>query len=154
MGEAKPHNPETHEIPSADGACGGSRLCGNSSRNHNGKPKRAAAPQAHKFGEAPQRRPGKRCANCFGRTFQPNSEPPKQPQPRRNGFFIRAIRRQKPCPALTAFRLCKEFGWTPSQLARQPAKTIQQFIVILNELDRQAEMEKAKMERQTRWRLK
>jgi hypothetical protein len=51
---------------------------------------------------------------------------------------------------LTEFRLCKEFGWTPRQLAKQPAKTIQQFIVILKELDRQAEEEKAKAERETR----
>jgi hypothetical protein len=56
------------------------------------------------------------------------------------------MRREKPHPSLTEFRLCKEFGWTPEELARQPAKTVEGFIVILNEMDRQtkAEMEKAK----------
>jgi hypothetical protein len=48
--------------------------------------------------------------------------------------------------------LCKEFGWTPTQLARQPAKTIQQFIVILNVIDQMAEEEKAKAEREAKWR--
>ncbi len=62
-------------------------------------------------------------------------------------FFIRAIRRQKPHPALTDFRLCKEFGWTPQELARQPARVIQQFTVILNEVDRQTEEEKQRMEK-------
>jgi len=50
--------------------------------------------------------------------------------------------------------LCKEFGWTITQLRRQPAKTVQQFIVILNELDRQAQEEKEKAEREVKWRLK
>jgi hypothetical protein len=54
-------------------------------------------------------------------------------------FFIRAIRRQKPHPAITDFRLCKEFGWTPKQLAKQPARVIHQFTVILNEIDHQTE---------------
>jgi hypothetical protein len=66
----------------------------------------------------------------------------------RDHFFIRAIRRQKPNEALTDFRLCKEFGWTPNQLARQPAKTVQQFLVILNQIDKmtEEEIEKAKRE--------
>ena len=56
------------------------------------------------------------------------------------------MRRGRPHPALTEFRLCKEFGWTPRQLEKQPAKTIEGFIVILNEVDRQTEeeMKKAK----------
>jgi len=54
--------------------------------------------------------------------------------------------------SVTKFRLCKEFGFTPNQLDRQPAKTIQEFILILNELDRQAEEEKQKMERKGKWR--
>jgi len=56
------------------------------------------------------------------------------------------MRRGKPHPSLTRFRLCKEFGWTPEQLDRQPAKTIEEFVVILNEMDRQSEeeIEKAK----------
>ena len=66
--------------------------------------------------------------------------------------MIRAIRRGKPHQAVTKFRLCKEFGCTPNQLDRQPAKTIQEFILILNELDRQAEEEKQKMERKGKWR--
>jgi len=60
---------------------------------------------------------------------------------------VRAMRRGKPNPSLTDFRLCKEFGWTPLQLARQPAKTIEEFIVILNEMDRQAEEEMKRAER-------
>jgi hypothetical protein len=56
--------------------------------------------------------------------------------------------------SVTRFRLCKEFGFTPNQLDRQPAKTVQEFILILNELDRQAEEEKQKMERKGKWRLR
>ena len=64
------------------------------------------------------------------------------------------MRRGKPHPALTEFRLCKEFGWTPTQLARQPAKKVEKFIVILNEMDRQTEEEvqKAKQEAKSRVR--
>ena len=56
------------------------------------------------------------------------------------------MRREKSHPSLTRFRLCKEFGWTPKQLDSQPSKTIEGFILILNEMDRQTqeEMEKAK----------
>lgn len=56
------------------------------------------------------------------------------------------MRREKPNPSLTRFRLCKEFGWTPNQLDRQPAKTIEEFVIILNEVDCQTgeEIEKAK----------
>jgi hypothetical protein len=68
----------------------------------------------------------------------------------RNGFFIRAIRRQQPHSAITDFRLCKEFGWTPNQLAKQPARTIHQFTVILNEIDRQAEEERRKAEKEAK----
>jgi hypothetical protein len=60
------------------------------------------------------------------------------------------MRRGKPHPSLTKFRLCKEFGWTPNQLAKQPAKTIEEFIVILNEIDRQTEQEIAKAKREAR----
>jgi hypothetical protein len=66
----------------------------------------------------------------------------------RDGFFIRAVRRQKPHPAITDFRLCKEFGWTPTQLARQSARTIHEFTVILNEIDLQAEEERLKTEKE------
>jgi len=56
------------------------------------------------------------------------------------------MKREKPHPSLTKFRLCKEFGWTPKKLDSQPSKTIEEFILILNEMDRQTqeEMEKAK----------
>lgn len=56
------------------------------------------------------------------------------------------MRRETPHPSLTRFRLCKEFGWTLEELERQPAKTVEEFLVILNEMDRQTkkEMEKAK----------
>ena len=58
------------------------------------------------------------------------------------------MRRGKPHPALTEFRIIKEFGWTKTQLDRQPAKFVETCIVILNEMDRQTkeEMEKAKKE--------
>ena len=65
-----------------------------------------------------------------------------------DGFFIRAVRRQKPHPSITDFRLCKEFGWTPTQLARQPARTIHEFTVILNEIDLQTEEERLKTEKE------
>ena len=56
------------------------------------------------------------------------------------------MRRETPHSSLTKFRLCKEFGWTLEELKRQPAKTIEEFLVILNEMDRQTreEVEKAK----------
>jgi hypothetical protein len=56
------------------------------------------------------------------------------------------MRRGKPHPALTEFRLIKEFGWTIQQLERAPAKKLQEFLVIIGEVDRQAkeELEKAK----------
>jgi hypothetical protein len=60
------------------------------------------------------------------------------------------MRRGKPHPSLTEFRLCKEFGWTPTQLARQPAKKVEEFIVILNEMDRQTEEEIQKAKREAR----
>ena len=64
------------------------------------------------------------------------------------------MRRGKPHPALTEFRLCKEFGWTPTQLGRQPAKKVEEFIVVLNEMDRQTqeEVQKAKQEAKSRVR--
>jgi hypothetical protein len=56
------------------------------------------------------------------------------------------MRRGTPHEALTEFRLCKEFGWTPQQLDRQSAKRLQKFLVILGEVDKQSidEMEKIK----------
>jgi hypothetical protein len=58
------------------------------------------------------------------------------------------MRRKSPHPALTEFRLCKEFGWTVQQLDKQPAKKIEQFLVILGEIDRETEeeIERAKRE--------
>jgi len=63
---------------------------------------------------------------------------------------VRAMRRGKSHPSLLTFRLCKEFGWTPMQLAKQPARIIEEFIVILNEMDRQAEVEIEKAKRGVR----
>jgi hypothetical protein len=60
------------------------------------------------------------------------------------------MRRGKPHPSLTEFRLCKEFGWTILQLERQPAKKVEEFIVILNEMDRQTEEEIQKAKREAR----
>ena len=64
------------------------------------------------------------------------------------------MRRGTPHPSLTEFRLCKEFGWTPLQLRKQPAKKIEEFIVILNELDRQAEEERKKLEKEAKWHVR
>lgn len=52
----------------------------------------------------------------------------------------------RPHPAITEYRLCKEFGWTKLELDRQPARTVEEFVIIMNEVDRQAqaELEKAK----------
>lgn len=68
---------------------------------------------------------------------------------------MRAMRRGKPHPSLLTFRLCKEFGWTPRQLGQQPAKTIEELVVILNEIDRQteAELEKTKQSKEGRLKL-
>jgi hypothetical protein len=60
------------------------------------------------------------------------------------------MKRGKPHPALMEFRLCKEFGWTPKELARQPAKTVEAFVVIMNEVDRQTEEELRKAKREAR----
>jgi hypothetical protein len=60
------------------------------------------------------------------------------------------MKRSKPHPILMEFRLCKEFGWTPTMLARQPAKTVEQFIVVLNEMDRQTEEEMKKSGRKAK----
>ena len=64
------------------------------------------------------------------------------------------MRREKPHPALTDFRICKEFGWTLLELARQPAKAVEEFIVILNEMDRQTEEEMKKAKRESRHRVR
>ncbi|MGD0405126.1 MAG: hypothetical protein ABSB10_00535 [Candidatus Bathyarchaeia archaeon] len=58
------------------------------------------------------------------------------------------MRRGKPHEALTEFRLCKEFGWTIQQLKQQPAKRLQEFLVILSEIDKQSQEEMEKMKHQ------
>ena len=60
------------------------------------------------------------------------------------------MKRGKPHPSLTEFRLCKEFGWTPKELRRQSAKDVDLFIVILNELDSQTEEEVEKAKRESK----
>jgi hypothetical protein len=60
------------------------------------------------------------------------------------------MRRGRAHPSLTSFRLCKEFGWTLEQLNRQSAKSIEEFVVILNEMDRLAEEEVEKAKRGAR----
>ena len=64
---------------------------------------------------------------------------------------MRAMKRGKPHPSLTEFRLCKEFGWTPAELRRQSSKDVEAFIVILNELDCQTEEEVEKAKRENRY---
>jgi len=58
------------------------------------------------------------------------------------------MRRSSPHQSVTEFRLCKEFGWTIDNLERAPAKKIQEFLVILGEVDRQTqeEIDKARKE--------
>jgi len=60
------------------------------------------------------------------------------------------MRRGRPHPSLLEFRICKEMGWTKTQLDRQPAKFVETCIVILNEIDRQNEEEMKKAEREAR----
>jgi len=62
------------------------------------------------------------------------------------------MKRESPHPAVTRFRLCKEFGWTLGELERQPAKAIEEFLVIIDEIDRQTieEVEKARQQNQHR----
>jgi hypothetical protein len=64
------------------------------------------------------------------------------------------MRRGKPHPALTEFRIIKEFGWTKTQLDRQPAKFVETCIVILNEMDRQTKEEMEKAKRESRHRVR
>ena len=64
------------------------------------------------------------------------------------------MKRETPHPAVTRFRLCKEFGWTLEDFERQPAKAIEEFLVILNEIDRQTMEEVEKARRQSPHRAK
>jgi len=64
------------------------------------------------------------------------------------------MKRGKPHPALMEFRLCKEFGWTPKELARQPSRTVEQFVVVLNEMDRQTEEETRKAKQEVKHRVR
>ena len=52
--------------------------------------------------------------------------------------LTRAVREHRGHPDLTLFRLCQEFGWTPSQVREQTAADIEKFVVILDELERQS----------------
>jgi len=63
---------------------------------------------------------------------------------------VRAMRRGKPHPSLLEWRICKEMGWTKTQLDRQPAKFVETCVVILNEMDRQSEEEMRKAERESK----
>ena len=56
------------------------------------------------------------------------------------------MRRNTPHQSVTEYRLCEEFGGTPTQLACVSAKKIEEFLIIINEIDRQAleEVEKAR----------
>jgi hypothetical protein len=59
------------------------------------------------------------------------------------------MRRGKQRQALTEYRLCTEFKCLPSELAKEPAKKIQEFLVILGEIDKQTQEEMDKAKRQT-----
>jgi hypothetical protein len=47
--------------------------------------------------------------------------------------LVAAARYDLPHEALTTYGLCREFGWTPRQLARQDAKTIEMLLLIMND---------------------
>lgn len=51
------------------------------------------------------------------------------------------MRRETAHQALTDYRLCKEFGWTLQELNRQPSRRIQEFLVIIREIDLQTKLE-------------
>jgi len=63
---------------------------------------------------------------------------------------VRAMRRGRAHPSLTRFRLCKEFHKLPSEIEKESAKTIEEFVIILNEMDRQTEEEVEKAKRGAR----
>ena len=63
---------------------------------------------------------------------------------------MRAMRRGKSHPSLLEFRLCKEFGKLPSEIRGESARDIEAFVIILNEMDRQAEAEIEKAKREGR----
>jgi hypothetical protein len=48
------------------------------------------------------------------------------------------------------YELCKEFGWTPSQLENEDSKTIEELIVVINAIH---EYEKKNERRQNRKEL-
>lgn len=148
MGEAKPHHPETHTVPPGFGAGAEQRFHCYSSGNHLGIAEAAAVKPADNAGKTAGRR--KRHPHWTGRNVFSNRQRLVRFDTGRNGFFIRAVRRQRPHPAITEFRLCKEFGWTPTQLGRQPARTVHQFTIILNEVDREAEEERRRAEREAK----
>jgi len=62
------------------------------------------------------------------------------------------MRRGQPHQAISEYRLCTEFKCLPSQLAKESAKKIQEFLLILGEVDRQSqeEIDKAKREAKLR----
>lgn len=64
------------------------------------------------------------------------------------------MRRGDAHPTITEYRLCKEFGWTLTELARQPAKKVEEFILIVGEIDRQTEREVEKAKRESRARVR
>ena len=59
------------------------------------------------------------------------------------------MKRETPHPAVTRFRLCKEFGWTLDELERQPAKAIEEFLVVIDEIDHHTMEEVEKARRQS-----
>ena len=50
--------------------------------------------------------------------------------------LIGALATNAPTPELITFRLCREFGWTPQQVRAQRAVDIDEFVLILDEMDR------------------
>ena len=148
MGKTQPHHPETHTIPPNVGASAEQRFHSHTGGDHLGIAQATTRKRAVNVGEALGRR--KRHLNHTRRTVLQHRQPTMRFNSGGNGFFIRALRRQRPHPAVTEFRLCKEFGWTPTQLAKQPARTVHEFTVILNEVDRQAEEERVKAEREAK----
>jgi len=61
---------------------------------------------------------------------------------------------QSPPQVISEVMLSKEFGWTPTQIANQSNKKIQEYIIVLNELSRHEDKERKKHERKIKTRTK
>ena len=65
-------------------------------------------------------------------------------------FLLEQLDEESRIRLLSSFGYVKEFGWTPTELAKQPARTVQEFCHILNVMDEMGEEEKKKAEREAK----